>query len=322
MKTAICCIAKCENRYLKEWVDYHLNLGFSHIYIWDNNNPDGEHIEEALPNYSQVTVLDCRGEKAFQNKAYTRFYKEYGKEYDWIAYIDVDEFITFSEESRLRTIDEFLNRYDAKVQIVHLNWMCYGDSGIVDSEGYSVLSRFKTPMEFEKKVKYDFPENDHVKSLYRGGLDPEELNIGPHTTSKGDFLVVDALGNPCDNSCFKPYDFSIAFIRHYVTKTLLEWIVKKSRGRVSVYSSSDYYSFDRFFMYNERTKEKERIIEYYDLFSKALGESMNTDLMLCRKKMDSLEKQFNHLRRDYQVVINSKAYKLGKLIIRPFKIFK
>ena len=320
MNTAICCIAKCENKYIKEWADYHLSLGVSHIYIWDNNNIDGEQIEPIFIGYTNVTILDCRGKKAWQVESYNIFYKEYGSAYDWIAFIDVDEFITFPEKSK--KINDFLSEFSDDVDIIHLNWMCFGDSGVIDLEGYSVLDRFLTPMDFEKKVKYDFPENNHVKSLYRGGLNSNELNIGPHTTSIGNFLVVDALGFPCDNSCFKPYDFSVAYIRHYVTKSLLEWIVKKSRGRVSVYSSSDYYSFDRFFLYNKRTTEKERIIEYYDLFSKSLKESMNTDLMLCQKKLDSIEKQFIHLSKDYQVVINSKAYRIGKMLMKPFKIFK
>ena len=30
MKVVICCIARKENRYLQEWLDYHLGLGFDH----------------------------------------------------------------------------------------------------------------------------------------------------------------------------------------------------------------------------------------------------------------------------------------------------
>ena len=41
MNTAICCIAKYENRYLKEWVDYHMELGFDQIFIFDNNTLNG-----------------------------------------------------------------------------------------------------------------------------------------------------------------------------------------------------------------------------------------------------------------------------------------
>lgn len=34
---ALVCIAKDEDNYIQEWIDYHLKLGFSDIYIWQNN---------------------------------------------------------------------------------------------------------------------------------------------------------------------------------------------------------------------------------------------------------------------------------------------
>lgn len=111
MKTAICCIAKCENNYLKEWVDYHLAIGFSHIFIYDNNDLIGERIEPLFSNYNNVTVINCYGELSYQNKAYLSFYNSYGKQFDWIAFIDIDEFITFSDNSNIGNINgSVLNR--------------------------------------------------------------------------------------------------------------------------------------------------------------------------------------------------------------------
>lgn len=37
MKTALVCIAKDEDDYLKEWVDYHLRIGFDEIFVYQNN---------------------------------------------------------------------------------------------------------------------------------------------------------------------------------------------------------------------------------------------------------------------------------------------
>ena len=34
MKTALVCIAKDEDRYLGEWLAYHLKLGFSEIFVY------------------------------------------------------------------------------------------------------------------------------------------------------------------------------------------------------------------------------------------------------------------------------------------------
>ena len=34
----ICAIALHEEPYIDEWIQYHLALGFSHIYLYDNSN--------------------------------------------------------------------------------------------------------------------------------------------------------------------------------------------------------------------------------------------------------------------------------------------
>ena len=320
MNTAICCIVKCENLYLQEWADYHFNLGFTHIFIYDNNSVDGEQILSSVADDERVTVIDCRGKLAYQNTAYTECYRRYGKEYDWIAFIDLDEFITFSEESGIRTIDGFLGRFNSKVDIVHLNWMSFGDNGIVDfGENYSVLDRFTEPLDYDKHIQYDFPENNHVKSIIRGGLDIGDKMITVHTPKDLEVCVVDARGQECANDYFKPYDFSVAYIRHFVTKTIVEWLVKKSRGRVAVASSSEYYSFERFFLYNDRTEEKERIIRLFRLCQEAMSLSARTDISTLEKKLNYAEKQLAHITKDYQVVLQSKAYRIGRMILHPFK---
>ena len=35
---SICLLTKDENKYLKEWVQYHLSIGIDHFYIYDNNS--------------------------------------------------------------------------------------------------------------------------------------------------------------------------------------------------------------------------------------------------------------------------------------------
>jgi hypothetical protein len=320
MKTAICCIAKCENNYLKEWADYHLALGFSHIFIYDNNNVDGERIEPLFNGYDDVSILDCRGEKAYQNKAYTSFYKQYGHLYDWIAFIDVDEFITFSKESGLHAIDEFLGRFDSKVEIVHLNWMCFGDNGIVElDDNYSVLDRFKEPLDYDKKVQYDFPENNHVKSIIRGGIDIGNTMITVHTPKDRPYVVVDAGGHPCDNDYFKSYDFSTAFIRHYVTKTICEWLMKIAKGNVVANAFSELYPIDRFFLYNERTTEKEKVIRQYLMFKETFEQSVATDLAIYQSRELELQGKIELLSAKYQAILDSKAYRVGKKLMKFFK---
>ena len=38
MKIAVCAIMKDENQYIEEWSNHYKNLGFDHIFIYDNNS--------------------------------------------------------------------------------------------------------------------------------------------------------------------------------------------------------------------------------------------------------------------------------------------
>ena len=37
MKTALVCIAKNEDHYIDEWIEYYLKLGIDHIFIYQND---------------------------------------------------------------------------------------------------------------------------------------------------------------------------------------------------------------------------------------------------------------------------------------------
>ena len=80
MKTALVCIAKNENRYLREFIKYHLNLGFDNIYIGDNNDPEGEWISPIIDDYidnKKVIVINLRGIRSDKEKNFnTNLYQE------------------------------------------------------------------------------------------------------------------------------------------------------------------------------------------------------------------------------------------------------
>ncbi|MGV8093839.1 MAG: glycosyltransferase family 2 protein [Mangrovibacterium sp.] len=323
MQTAICCIVKCENSYLREWVDYHFKLGFNHIYIYDNNDVDGERIEGILSDYigKYVSIIDCRGKKAYQSVAYTEFYNLYGDKYDWIAFIDADEFITFSEASGYLHINDYLLTIN-DFEVIHLNWMCYGDNDIVEYNSNKVLDRFTQPLPLDKHIQYDFPENNHVKSIIKGGLDLKGVPIIPHSPP-GSFRICDERGiERTENSFFKPYSFEIAYIRHYTTKTIYEWIQKIARGRATCNSIHDLYSVDRFFKYNDDTKEKRDVVNNFMFFKDVLITQSKTELDILKREYEGLFRENEKIKRDLDQIQTSKAYKLGKLLLKPLSFLK
>lgn len=85
MKIAIVCIAKDEDNYLREWLDYHFKICFDDAYVYCNNWQP--HL--AVPKNTHL--IDWPGEVQ-QLNAYNDFISKFSKDYDWALFIDVDEY--------------------------------------------------------------------------------------------------------------------------------------------------------------------------------------------------------------------------------------
>jgi hypothetical protein len=91
-KIALVCIAKEEDLYIQEWIDYHLKLGFDDIHIFQNNWRAGK-----LNDDSRVHLHEYDGEtyesdeplwvRNIQAKCYTEFGRKYYNEYEWVAFL-------------------------------------------------------------------------------------------------------------------------------------------------------------------------------------------------------------------------------------------
>ena len=66
MKIALCAIAKNENLYIREWVEYYMKLGFSNIILYDNNNINGECFEEVINDYIESGFVKIISSPSFQ----------------------------------------------------------------------------------------------------------------------------------------------------------------------------------------------------------------------------------------------------------------
>lgn len=161
----IACICKNEFPYLKEFVDYHLALGFDKIIIADNNDRDGERYESLLESYiatETVEILDYRGEKAAQLKFYNDIIV--AGNYEWCAFIDADEFLTFSKKTEYKNIKDYLYS-NKRIKAYKVNWMVFGDCGHTRKGEGNVVDRFIMPKKKNFRYHYMFPENAHVKSI-------------------------------------------------------------------------------------------------------------------------------------------------------------
>ncbi|MFB9077367.1 glycosyltransferase family 92 protein [Flavobacterium procerum] len=90
---SFCCIFKNEASYLDEWIQYHLVTGIEHFYLY-NNNSDDNYLEILQPYIKEgiVDLIDWSFEHS-QMIAYEDCYKKHKKDTNWLAFIDVDEFV-------------------------------------------------------------------------------------------------------------------------------------------------------------------------------------------------------------------------------------
>lgn len=90
-ETAICVIVKDELD-LDEWIVYHQEIGFDHIYVYDNND-----IPINLDHHQNLTYIHFPG-KVQQINAYCDWIKKYKLECKYICVIDADEYVVFNSK--------------------------------------------------------------------------------------------------------------------------------------------------------------------------------------------------------------------------------
>ncbi len=270
---ALCCIAKCENDYILEFVDYYFSIGVDKIYIYDNNAVDGESLQDVMFDYvskGKCEIINFRGKKVCQLAAYQDCYDKHSKEFGWIMFFDCDEFLVLNKHDNLR---EFLNRPCLKpFQLIHINWMVYGDSDLLYNDGRPMMQRFTKPvLPLDFKYRSNFPENNHIKTILRGGLKNVRWIHTSHDAIVDYYRCCNASGIECDpNSAVSDFDHSVAYLRHFYTKTISEWIeIKQKRGYPDHEDGENGITADieSFFKINKKTKEKEAILNEFSLRS-------------------------------------------------------
>lgn len=278
MKTLLCCIARKENRYIREFVEYYKKIGFTHICLYDDNREGEEHFEDVISDYLEsgfVNIIKVdRGEKLLVNRqvvSYEDCYRRYGGEYDWIAFFDCDEFLFFDEDG-VKDIGEALSwsgydGYDA----VMVNWMLYTDGGMLSDDGRPVLERFVEPIlpyDRKRSQRSNVCNNDLLKIILRGGLDEVKLKtVHMPVIPK----------NICNNAGQKiawvsgtwPVDYTRMHLKHFRCKTVDEfvWKIGREYPDAVVRSISLKHMFmTLFFQDNEVTREKlEYIRDKYEI---------------------------------------------------------
>jgi hypothetical protein len=244
---AICAIAKNEGPYLAEWAIYHRLIGFDQILVFDNDSTDDSaavltRLQEAgflsfrdWPNAGPPTwarLARMVGMRRWaspakwhtQRRAYREGLRTLRRTAEWIAFIDLDEFIVLPG---LDDIHAFLDRYQAQDAIA-MHWKVFGTSRRRRKGKGLVIERFLRCAPRMYRV------NRVVKTLARCSalVDPDLHN---HKFAKGvSYRSIDGqrvppgAGRTNDNA-----SHDVIRVHHYFTKSVEEWRLKVARGRAT-----------------------------------------------------------------------------------------
>ena len=267
IKVCLCTPCKNENRYIREYVEYYKRYGIDKIFLYDNNDINGEKLEDSIADYintSFVKVFNWRGKKKQVFKIMNDCYKRTFNKFDWIIFYEVDEYIYLKN---IKNIKVYLNRDTFKnCQTIRLNWVHHTDNNLIYYDNRTLHERFP---EVEPNAKMNIKgSRNSVKSILRGNIpnitinNIHMLNINlKGCNGFGKIQIINDI-NAIDTN---DSDFRNYYIDHFYSKSLEEFIEKINKGDVAHEQAIWLKKFRirNYFERNNITLEKLNFIEKY-----------------------------------------------------------
>ncbi|KAG1679436.1 hypothetical protein FOA52_007728 [Chlamydomonas sp. UWO 241] len=241
--SAICAVARDENNYILEWVEYHKCLGIGKIYLYDHgsaepmSNQITEHIDSGFVHY-----IPFRGEhtklgkddgyadnltkfsRTIQGKVYKDCLDNYATRHRFIGFIDPDEFLVLHDQS-ITSVDELLKRYEPYGG-VSFYWVLFG------SGGHRLHATDWVTRAYTKCTRHTSNYNTQFKSFLNTALQPTMYS--PHRAMFGaetnTSYLVDENEARIPSGRNKNSTHGIAAVYHYVTKSKQDFEKKMQRG--------------------------------------------------------------------------------------------
>ena len=253
--------AKFENLYIREFVEYYINLGVEKFYFGDDNPEFVENLSDVLDDYIKKGIVDVefiyhRNIPHHDFCEYT--FKAVHSRCKWILIFDVDEYLEFVDKNM--TLKSYLEmpEFD-KCDVIRIHWMTFDDNNLLYYENKPLKERFTHALP-------DNVLNIYHKSIVRGkdyGVDMFSKEKTAHQPSPLVTEQCGAIGNiekPGDG-IMRPAQFKYCHLRHHTYKTAEEFAIKMLRGSHPNVKYNYNEIMEYFFKVNEVTEEKLKIIE-------------------------------------------------------------
>lgn len=243
--SVICAIVKNEQRFIREWVEYCLSIGFDKLYIYEDygsethKNELNDYIEQGKVELTSLDESDFthrhRKGTLVQRELYRNFFQRCKDENlaDWAGFFDVDEFMMFEDGWNLERLE---NEFEDCGGVL-LSWRLYGANGHMKRPKGNVVDNYTTHLEDGALLDAHIQWN--VKSLVNVKNCPSMKHIhvfnGCLQTNHGTFTKD---SKPC---------FEKAWLNHYYTKSWEDYLDRIfARGNMQ----NNFRCLDKFFVCN------------------------------------------------------------------------
>ena len=208
--------------FVEEWVAHHRLLGVDHFYLYDNDprqplndilrlHRDYVTIRPWLVDHDDANYPG----RTKQLKAYRHCLANGAANYDWVTFIDGDEFIILDEHESLKA---FLADF-RECDLVALNWHVFGHNGHFDNPPGLVIKSLTRRMKEPRAMTKSLCRPDAVASL-----DVHLFRV------KQGRKRVDANKNAYREALY-PGKTRRAHINHYQCRSFTHWMGRSNEAR-------------------------------------------------------------------------------------------
>ena len=220
------------------WMAWYFAIGVDTIVVYDDHSTDGTWeaavaASRCLDVRPRRTDLAVQPFTARQREAYLGAAREFRDAFDWIGFLDADEFLHLRHQADLPS---FLSRFPDAAAVA-FSWCIYG------SNGHLLKPAATTVEAFTRHSLPEFGHNRSVKTFARPACIVDRWR-DPHTFEVGGRPYVDAQGEPVrwggPGAIGHDPDWSSAKLMHFIPRSM-EHFVERIRRRSDLQGMTNEY---------------------------------------------------------------------------------
>ena len=261
-------------KFIREYVSHYIKYGVDKIFIYDNNDLNGERFENVINDYIEddiVEVINYRGLIKPQLKAYQQCLNFNYNKYNWLIFYDMDEFIFLKNFSNIKSYlsQERFNKCDS----VQLIMVFHNDNDLLYYDNRTLFERFNNTMKNNKVAAF--------KTILKGNI---KTKISCVHNINYKLKSCNGFGEFNNKEKFSIYskkpDNIFYYIDHFCFKSTEEFINKLNRGS-AFYGKANNIKLKKIGWYFGVNKITSKKIDY-------LEKKTNVNLTMYRNKISKV----------------------------------